>query len=191
MKKSSIFLLIMMMLGGAAHSQEYHTIPPFAAGVRGSLDGGGVNFRYFANDLVSLEGQLNVSGGRPNGLPTNSGKSVTGVALVQLNLPVFTTQYRIFLGGGIHYGSWERYKTISVPEGAFGFDGIIGAEYTFQEVPVSVSIDYKPAVSYLKGTQYFPNNNAGLSLRYYFGKWSPQRAKMKAERRKMKEQWRR
>eukprot|EP01030_Chromulinospumella_sphaerica_P018078 gene18078-17926_t len=61
-----------------AKAQEYHTIPPFAAGVRGSIDGVGANFRYYVRDLFSLEGQLNVSGGKPNGLPLNAGKSVMG-----------------------------------------------------------------------------------------------------------------
>lgn len=190
MKNASILLLIMLFGASVTRGQEYHTIPPFAVGVRGSIDGIGGNFRYYARDLFSLEAQINVSGGKPNGLPNNTGKSVMGVALAELNVPLYTTQFRLFLGAGMHYGSWERYKDISTPEGTFGFDGIVGFEYTFQQMPVSVSLDYKPSVTYLVGPQNFPNNATGLAMRYYFGKWHPpgQRA---VERRKWREEHRR
>jgi len=197
MKKAAILLSVMLSAAAMVQAQEYHTIPPFAVGVRGSADGVGGNFRYYIRDLVSLEGQLNVSGGKPNGLPTNTGKSVMGVALVELNVPLYTTQFRMFLGAGMHYGSWERYKDISKPEGTFGYDGIVGFEYTFQQMPVSVSLDYKPSVTYLAGAQMFPSNAAGLALRYYFGKWNPpagsaaERRRRAEERRAWREQHRR
>ena len=188
MKNVSILLLTMLCGASSARGQEYHTIPPFAVGVRGSADGAGANFRYYVRDLFSLEGQFNVSGGKPNGLPPSAGKSVMGVALAELNIPLYTTQFRMFLGAGMHYGSWVRYKDISVPEGTFGYDGIVGFEYTFSELPVSVSLDYKPSVTYLVGPQLFPNNAAGLTMRYYFGKWHPPRAPRAEERRKWKQQ---
>lgn len=187
MKKASILLSIMLCATTMAKAQEYHTIPPFAAGVRGSIDGIGGNVKYYVNDLFSLEGQLNVSGGKPNGLPTNVGKSVVGVALAEVNVPVYTMQFRMILGAGMHYGSWERYKDLSTPEGTFGYDGIVGFEYTFSQMPVSVSVDYKPSVTYLVGPQAFPNNATGLTMRYYMGRWHPagQRAQ---ERRKWREE---
>jgi len=197
MKKASVLLTIMLLGATLANAQEYHTIPPFAAGVRGSVDGVGANFRYYPFDIFSLEAQFNVSGGKPNGLPANAGKSVMGVLLAELNVPLYTTQFRMFLGGGLHYGSWERYKDISTPEGTMGLDGIVGFEYTFQQMPVSVSLDYKPSVTYLKGPQFFPNNATGLTLRYYFGKWNPpagsaaERRRRTEERRNFREQHRR
>ncbi len=197
MKNVSILLLTVLCGAGSARGQEYHTIPPFAVGVRGSIDGAGANFRYYVRDLFSLEGQFNVSGGKPNGLPYNAGKSVMGVALAELNVPLYTTQFRMFLGVGMHYGSWERYKDITPAEGTFGYDGIVGFEYTFSELPVSVSLDYKPSVTYLAGAQMFPNNAAGLALRYYFGKWNrpagnaAERRKRAEERRAWREEHRR
>ncbi|MBX2905896.1 MAG: hypothetical protein KF744_07655 [Taibaiella sp.] len=190
MKITSVLLFIVLFGAFTVRSQEYHTIPPFAAGVRGSIDGVGANFRYYPRDLFSIEAQLNVSGGKPNGLPTNTGKSVMGVALAELNVPLYTTQFRMFLGIGMHYGSWERYKDLSPAEGTFGYDGILGFEYTFRDLPVSVSLDYKPAVTYLNGANVLPNNATGLALRYYFGKWHPS-GRNSEERRKWKEAHRR
>jgi hypothetical protein len=188
MKNAFVFLFVLLFATVGARGQEYHTIPPYAAGIRGSIDGVGANLRYYPRDLFSIEAQLNVSGGKPNGLPTSVGRSVVSVVLAELNVPLYTTQYRMFLGAGMHYGSWVRYKDVSQPEGTFGYDAIAGFEYTFSDMPVSVSIDYKPAVTYLNGANAFLNNAGGLTLRYYLGKWHPARSNRAAERRKWKEQ---
>jgi len=144
---------------------QYDHMKPFAVGIRLSPDGVGANLRYFFNDHICLEGQLNASGGTSGG----SGKSKTGVLLGEYLIPLYTPDFRLFLGAGFHYGSWERYKNISVADNYSGYDFIVGLEYAFSAVPISVSLDYKPAVNYVSGTTFFPNNSIGLGGRYAFG----------------------
>jgi hypothetical protein len=53
----------------------------------------------------------------------------------------------------------------------FGFDGILGVEYVLSAIPLSISVDAKPAFSFVSGLTQFPNNTYGLSFRFYFGAW--------------------
>jgi hypothetical protein len=169
MKKLKLIYILFFatfVMSTAAEAQYDH-IQRFAVGVRGAPDGGGANLRVFLNNMICIEGQLNLSGGTPGG----SGKSTTGVILGEVNIPIYTPAFRAFAGAGLHYGSWVQYDNISVAKNMSGYDLIMGLEYTFSSVPLSVSIDYKPAYSYATSSAYFPNNAAGLGIRYYFGKW--------------------
>lgn len=168
LRNMALIVAVVYPMTGSA--QDFND-KPYAAGVRACADGGGVNFRYYGSKMVSVEGQLNVSAGRPGGLPSSSGKSTTGVALVQLHGDLLGPQIRFFIGVGAHYGSWVRYKDVSKSEGLFGFDGIAGIEYMTGRYPLGISLDIKPAFNYVSGVTYFPNNIVGLGVRYYFGKW--------------------
>ncbi len=166
LKLLSILVLSGILISPAAKAQYDH-IQHFALGLRGSPDGGGANLRVFLGNIVCVEGQVNVSGGTPGG----SGKSTTGVGLVEFNVPLYTPAFRTFLGAGLHYGSWERYENSGYTQKLFGYDLIMGLEYTFHSIPLSVSLDFKPAFSDVSGVTYFPNNSVGLGIRYYFWKW--------------------
>jgi hypothetical protein len=168
MKNTSIILLFLFisLFPTQAAVAQYNSIRPFALGLRGCPDGGGANARFFFSDLLSAEAQFNVSGGTQGG----AGKAMMGGGLLMLNAMLYGPEFRLFVGGGAHYGSWERYRDISKATSVFGFDAVIGLEYTFN-VPISVSLDYKPAFNYISGVTYMPNNVFGLGIRYYFGAW--------------------
>jgi len=167
MKRIYRLLVVLLVVIFAPDAAEAQVTAPFAVGLRGSPDGAGVNLRFFFNENLSLEGQGNYSGGTSGG----SGKSTTGVCLVEYHFLFLDSRFRMFLGGGAHYGSWERYKDASKAEGLFGLDAILGFEYVFTSVPVSISIDAKPSFNYVSGITIFPNNTFGLTLRYYIGAW--------------------
>ncbi len=46
-----------------------------------------------------------------------------------------------------------------------GIDGAIGMQYNFSEVPINVSLDWKPAFNIVGGS-YFNGGGFGLSVRY-------------------------
>lgn len=49
-----------------------------------------------------------------------------------------------------------------------GADGMIGLEYKFKEVPLSLSADWAPAVEFVGGTTGFWGGQGGLGIRYAF-----------------------
>jgi hypothetical protein len=76
-----------------------------------------------------------------------------------------------YYGFGGHVGFWEgkhspwfhnnrTYTTL-------GVDGIIGIEYTFDEFPICLSLDYKPSFV-IFGHSGFWGGDAALSARFYF-----------------------
>lgn len=166
MKRTYILTVLIFSMLIALTSSGQITAP-FAVGLRGSPDGCGLNLRYFFNENFALEGQGNYSGGNLNG----SGPSKMGVLLAEYHFIFPDPSWRIFMGGGVHYGTWQRYADRSTPEGLFGLDVILGAEYVFTHVPIGISADVKPSFNYVSNITGFPNNTFGLSARFYFGKW--------------------
>jgi hypothetical protein len=167
MRTIYLVLFALSVCSFAANKASAQITAPFAVGVRGTPDGGGLNLRYYFSENFGLEGQANYSVGTPGG----SGKATTGVVLAEYHILFWDARLRMFLGAGAHYGSWERYRYSGNSEGLFGFDGILGAEYVFPSVPLGVSLDVKPAFDFISGVTALPANNVGLSLRFYFGAW--------------------
>ena len=58
-----------------------------------------------------------------------------------------------------------RGLVIIIPDLAIGIDGIIGLEYTFDEVPFSISLDWKPTFNIAEHAAFLADE-AGLSIRY-------------------------
>ncbi|NMD02520.1 MAG: hypothetical protein GYA71_04535, partial [Bacteroidales bacterium] len=48
-----------------------------------------------------------------------------------------------------------------------GVDGIIGLEYSFDEIPINLSLDWKPSFSFVGYSHFFPDG-AAFSIRYIF-----------------------
>ena len=168
MKRIHLLLLVTVsILFAAPVTTRAQITAPFAIGVRGCPDGGGLNLRYFINENFALEGQANYSGGTEGG----SGVSKMGVVMAEYHVLLGDARFRLFFGAGAHYGTWERYKDQSKPENLFGLDVIGGVEYVFTSIPVGISIDAKPSFNYVSNITSFPNNTWGLSIRYYFGRW--------------------
>lgn len=74
------------------------------------------------------------------------------------------------MGAGAHIGFWNgRYNPWwddnKESNGVFGIDGQIGLEYTFDKIPLNLSIDWIPGIN-LIGTSNFWGDEIGLSVRY-------------------------
>jgi hypothetical protein len=50
-----------------------------------------------------------------------------------------------------------------------GVSGEIGLEYTFREVPISLSLDWRPRIDIVETTDFRPGG-FGLNVRYVFGR---------------------
>lgn len=160
-KKGSITIVCIAfaMIAGmhSAQAQQYKT----AIGVRAGTSAG-FNVKHFLNRYNALEAVVE---SRWNG--------VNFVGLYEWQKgPVDSNGIEWFIGVGGHLGSWNsRYNNPWFNEPysrvyhVVGIDGIIGLEYTFREVPINISVDYRPSFNITEYTGFWMDN-AGVSVRY-------------------------
>ncbi len=175
MKKIHVLLLVLflMFLGIVSVQAQDEQVPPFAIGLRANPDGAGITAKYFFIPAVSIEAMINGSGGTYYG----NGPSTTFLGLIEYNFIFNDPSWRIFIGPGAHVTSWRQYPELKEPrQTLMGLDAIIGVEYVFYEIPIGISLDLKPAMNFGNSVTSFPNNSAGLGVRYYFGNWGRRRA---------------
>jgi len=149
-------MLVIVALTLSAQAQSYKS----AIGLRGG-DPSGVTFKTFigggnAIELIAGSGyfghNLNITGFYQWQKPTDWAPNLDW-----------------FIGPGAHFGLWtshyaEEYNSNIV----VGLDGIIGLEYTLDDLPLNFSIGAGPAFHLIGG----PNNwlywNGGIGVRYIF-----------------------
>jgi hypothetical protein len=163
MKKSffiTIFFLVSIL---SLNAQDYKTslglragLPPFALS--------GVTIKHFLDKTSAVEGivAFNYNGIVATGLFQN--EHWTGIY----------PGINWYWGLGAHVGIWgsgdNRYiNSSSTFKGGsmLGVDGILGVEYTFDEIPLNLSVDILPTVNVI-GYQGWNPFNAAVSVRYVF-----------------------
>lgn len=154
MRKILISLIILVLIGLSSNvSAQYKT----GIGARLGFFNG-FTVKHFLNDQNAMEGLVSF---RWNGFV------VTGLYEWQKPFPD-VPNLDWFIGGGAHIGfwsegnyHWEAYQSHTI----VGADFIIGLEYTFQEVPISLSLDWKPAFNFIGYSNWW-GDGAALSVRY-------------------------
>jgi hypothetical protein len=133
--------------------------------MRGSLDGTGINAKYFLKHGFAFEAQINAGG-----LRAIDGQSIYAVSLIEYHLQLPIPSLRIFFGGGLHAGWWaSRPESDYIDEGIFGLDGVGGLEYLFASNSFGISGDIRPSINYIQEVEFLPHNVIGIAVRYYFG----------------------
>jgi hypothetical protein len=157
MKKIALILVMFVGLAGGLSAQDYHT----GLGIRGGFSNG-ISVKHFYTTDIAVEGILTT---RWNGF------KVTGLA--EWHIPVFDTEGLYFYyGGGAHIGIWDSEKDyFGEPVSGTGFflgiDGVIGLEYAFPGIPLSIGLDWKPGFEII--TDFgFAHDEIALSVRYLF-----------------------
>ncbi|MFV0269645.1 MAG: hypothetical protein ACK5HT_21200 [Draconibacterium sp.] len=163
MKKGLLLLLALFPL--FAFAQTFNQ----AVGIRAGLTSG-FEYRVYANDANSYKFLL---GTRDEGVQLHAMKEFH-----QFDLFRHTDQLIFFYGAGFHVGyeQWQKrytgynaewYKTRT----AFlaGLDGLVGLEYIFYEVPISMGLEAKPYFD-LFGSQMFNIElfDIGFTVKYHF-----------------------
>jgi len=139
-------IVIGMLFGNHAAAQDYR----FAAGLRLSNSSPtlntGISAKYFATDKTAIEGLLSFG-------------SRFGIGgLLEVNNSLGSPGLSWFYGGGVYLG-FQDHDTY------FGPTGIIGLDYTFQNAPVNLSIDWKPELDITPAVNFVPDAFA-LSIRF-------------------------
>jgi hypothetical protein len=150
----------MLLVAGDVGAQRGHN----ALGIRMTADGGGISFKSFVDRRFAVETQLTLGGIR-----YLDGRSVTAAGLIEYHLPLPSPRFRIFFGGGLHFGRWANRESSEYPdEFILGLDGVGGFEYMFPRSHWTISGDLRPALNYVQVVEFFPHGVFGVAVRYYF-----------------------
>jgi len=156
MKKFCFMLLFTAAIAISSNAQDYKT----AVGLRAGLPLG-VTVKHFLNETNAVEGIL-ASKWR--------GFVVTGL----YEFEYWTGEYPAlnwYWGAGAHVGFWNAgYNPrldIAYSGPVVGIDGILGLEYTFDEIPLNLSLDILPSLN-LVGSTGWGGINGAVSVRYVF-----------------------
>jgi len=155
MKRTLIVIFVLAALVAGAQAQTYKS----AIGLRGG-DPSGVNFKTFINRVNALE--LSAGTGY-----WGHNFAITG--FYEWQRPTdWTPNLDWFIGPGAHVGFWNDYYRDTYETGILvGIDGMIGLEYTLDEVPVNFSLGVGPTFQLTSGPGWY-YWNGGFAVRYVF-----------------------
>lgn len=162
MKKIVFYTLLssLIFLSQQLQAQAYKT----SAGIRAG-DPTGLSVKHFISGADAIEG---IVAWRWRGLQAT--------ALYERHATAFNVeQLNWYYGAGAHVGFFDGYKDhpffdkedYNKSYVVIGVDGILGLEYDIREIPLTVSLDWKPEINIIgySGTWL---GGGGLSVRYYW-----------------------
>ena len=157
MKKYLLALSILFTVSAALSAQDYSN----GIGLRGGIYNG-VTFKHFLGEKSAVEGIVTTRW---------QGIAVTGLYELHRYTAFDVDRLNWYYGFGGHIGFWNgTYTSWGVSNTSYmviGIDGILGIEYNFEELPINVSLDWKPAVN-LIGYSSLWVDGAAFSVRYIF-----------------------
>lgn len=160
MKKLLLVLLLpaALVFSGKVSAQEYKT----ALGVRLSSSAAIVNnsitLKHFLNENSAIEALFSF------GDPLSLG------ALYEKHKPFSTEGIQWFYGGGGYVGFVKTYNPNKVKNETdvnFGAMGVIGLDYKFVNLPINLSLDWKPELNLVSDINFEPAA-VGFSARFTF-----------------------
>ncbi|HSO77898.1 MAG TPA: hypothetical protein VLQ76_04975 [Bacteroidales bacterium] len=155
MKKTFAVLLVLAALSAGVQAQSYKN----AIGLRGG-DPSGLSFKTFISGVNALEFVAGTGYFGHN-------FSVTGYYEWQYPTD-WTPNLDWFIGPGAHIGFWNaRYQDEYNTNLTLGLDGIIGLEYTLDDIPLNFSIGAGPSFNVTTGPGWL-YWNGGFAVRYVF-----------------------
>ena len=158
MKRLIISCLIILGLVTISNAQDYNT----GIGLRGGWESG-LTVKHFIGSKSALEGILATRW---------RGFEITGLYEIH-NVAFNAERLKWYFGFGAHIGFWDGDYTSKywgdpgTNYTVVGLDGILGLEYSFSEVPINISLDWKPAFN-IVGYQGWWADGGALSIRYIF-----------------------
>lgn len=88
-------------------------------------------------------------------------KFVNVDATYQWQQPVITEGFHLYYGGGAYLGLATQYLGL-------GAEGVVGLEFQVPNVPLALSLDYRPTFNILGGFGYSNFINFGFGVKYCF-----------------------
>ena len=156
MKRILVFVTLLLCALTAGAQGRDHT---WELGVRGGLDLGALNAKYYLSDLNSLEGSVSI--------PYHAG-GIGVLAIYEWNYPVIADGFDFFYGIGGKACQYLRKGDDGNDYLAFhlGAVGTVGLQYKIPDIPIVFSLDYRAHVN-LGGT-LFTVNDVAFGVRFCF-----------------------
>ena len=155
MKKLILVTTIALFVLSNVNAQDYKT----GIGVRGGLYNG-LTIKHFLSSKTAVEGLVST---RWEGL------EITGLYEISNDNAFDVDRLNWYFGVGAHLGLYNGdNNTYDDPAGSYvvlGADFILGIEYNFTELPINISLDWKPAFNFI-GYSRFWGDGGALSIRY-------------------------
>ena len=159
MKKVTAAFVFLFLIGAAGYAQDYKT----ALGVRLSssqaIVNNSISVKHFLNEKTAIEALLSF------GDPLAIG------GLVETHKPVGASGVNWFYGGGAYLGFVKTYnpnKQRDETEANFGAMGVLGLDYKFTNIPLNLSLDWKPELNLFSDINFEPAA-VGFTARFTFG----------------------
>ncbi len=160
-KVSTIFLLLAVFAtANQSSAQDYKT----ALGVRlsssNAMQNNSISIKQFISERTAIEGLFTF------GDPLALG------ALIEFHKPLSAAGLTYFYGAG---GYIAFLKTVNVTtqktstDANFGAQGVIGLDYKFNNIPLNISLDWKPELNIVSDINFEPAA-IGFTARFTFGK---------------------
>jgi len=155
MKRTLTVILVLAALATGVQAQSYKS----AIGLRGG-DPSGITFKTFLNSTNALE--LIAGTGY-------WGHNFVITGFYEWQYPTdWTPNLDWFIGPGAHLGFWNDYYKDDYGTGILiGVDGIIGLEYTLDDIPLNLGLGVGPSFQLTSGPGW-GHWNGGFYVRYVF-----------------------
>lgn len=161
MKKvlASLFLLAILSMADSASAQDYKTALGIRLSSSQAIVNNSVSIKHFLNEKSAIEGLL--SFGDPLALG----------ALYEIHQPIGASGVKWFYGAGAYLGFLKVYdvnKDRTETEANFGAMGVLGLDYKFANIPLNLSLDWKPELNLVTDINFEPAA-VGFTARFTFG----------------------
>lgn len=155
MKRLLTIILVLAAVTIGAHAQSYKS----AVGLRGG-DPSGITFKTFISGSNAIE---LVAGSR------FGWDNIVITGFYEYEQPTgWAPNLDWYFGIGAHLGFWDNDASVEYDSNIMaGVDGIVGLEYTFDDIPLNLSLDIVPSFNIIGHPSWF-HMNGGISIRYVF-----------------------
>lgn len=162
MKRITIVCFLLITAGAVQQvaAQDYKT----ALGVRLSSSAAAINnsisIKHFISETTAIEGLFSF------------GDPIALGALVEFHKPLSASGLRYYYGGGAYLSFVKTYNPVkqrNESDPNFGAQGVLGLDYKFANVPLNLSLDWKPELNIVSDINFEPAA-VGLTARFTFGK---------------------
>ena len=155
MRRSLVSFMFALVILSLASAQDYKT----GIGVRAGFSSG-LTVKHFTSQSIALEGLI-----------TTRWQGFDFTGLYEVHNQAFDVKHlNWYYGGGAHLGfyngSYAYWGDRGTAYTVFGIDGIIGMEYNFDEIPINIGVDWKPALNFIGYTGFW--SEGAISIRYIF-----------------------
>lgn len=161
MKKIIVVLLVSgAALLNTANAQGYKTGLGVRLSSSNAMQNNSVSFKQFISEKTAIEALFTF------GDPLALG------ALLELHKPLAAEGLSWYYGGGGYIGFVKKLNTTTNKETTdpnFGAQGVIGLDYKFNNIPLNISLDWKPELNLVNDINFEPAA-IGFTARFTFGK---------------------